>query len=81
MLPGGIPWILMFSSLFFYFINRKIIIHVMAEHNNLMKKKYLQQLFHTHLRQPFIYFTSFKIEHVNADVENTLIVIFIVIFI
>ena len=70
MLPGGIPWILMFSSLFFYFINKKIIIHVMAEHNNLMKKKYLQQLLHTRLRQPFIYFTSFKIEHVNADVEG-----------
>ena len=49
----------------------------MAEHNNLMKKKYLQQLLHTHLRQPFIYFTSFKIEHVNADVEYTLIVIYI----
>ena len=42
----------------------------MAEHNNLMKKKYLQHLFHTLLRQPFIYFTSFKIEHVNADVEG-----------
>ena len=36
----------------------------MAEHNNLMKKKYLQQLLHTRLRQPFIYTTSF------ADVEG-----------
>ena len=50
----------------------------MAEHNNLMKKKYLQQLLHTRLRQPFIYFASNCYINIGNPTHPTLPIMYLI---